>query len=147
MGVDAVKVFGWQCGKTRAPIQGLSMCWGFFVFTPFEGDHRMPAMPDRPESWAKFWEAMSNPLLQGAIMAILISLLRVLYDAKETSKRRIIFEALICGGLSLSASSVIAWMEWPSNLSVAAGGAIGFLGVTAIREMVTRFLGRKVDSL
>lgn len=104
-------------------------------------------MPDRPESWAKFWEAMSNPLLQGAIMAILISLLRVLYDAKETSKRRIIFEALICGGLSLSASSVIAWMEWPSNLSVAAGGAIGFLGVTAIREMVTRFIGRKVDSV
>jgi lambda family phage holin len=47
----------------------------------------------------------------------------------------------------LSASSVIAWMEWPSNLSVAAGGAIGFLGVTAMREMVTRFIGRKVDSL
>ncbi len=103
----------------------------------------MLTMPDRPESWAKFWEAMSNPLLQGAIMAILISLLRVLYDAKETSKRRIIFEALICGGLSLS----IAWMEWPSNLSVAAGGAIGFLGVTAIREIVIRFIGRKADTL
>jgi lambda family phage holin len=38
-------------------------------------------------------------------------------------------------------------MAWPSSLSVAAGGTIGFLGVTAIREMVTRFLGRKVDSL
>jgi lambda family phage holin len=104
-------------------------------------------MPDKPDTWAKFVEAMGNPLLQGAIMAIIISLLRVLYDAKETSKRRILFEALICGGLSLSASSVIAWMEWPSNLSVAAGGFIGFLGVTAIRELVTRFIGRKVDSL
>lgn len=107
----------------------------------------MPNMPDKPDSWAALWVALSNPLWQGAIMAVLISCLRILYDAKETSKRRMIFEALICGGLSLSASSVIEWMEWPSNLSVAAGGAIGFLGVTAIRELVTRFLGRKVDSV
>ncbi|WP_415914703.1 phage holin family protein, partial [Pseudomonas syringae group genomosp. 3] len=27
------------------------------------------------------------------------------------------------------------------------GGTIGFLGVTAIRELVARFIGRKVDSL
>ena len=108
----------------------------------------MKLMPEKnPDTWAAIWVALSNPLWQGAIMAILICLLRVLYDAKETSKRRIVFEALICGGLSLSASSVIAWMEWPSNLSVAAGGAIGFLGVTAIREMVVRFLGRKADAL
>jgi lambda family phage holin len=104
-------------------------------------------MPDKPETWTKIWLALSDPLWQGAIMAILISGLRVLYDAKETSKRRIILEALICGGLSLSASSVIEWMEWPSNLSVAAGGAIGFLGVTAIRELVTKFLGRKAESV
>ncbi len=107
----------------------------------------MPNMPEKPDTWAALWVALSNPLWQGAIMAILISCLRILYDAKETSKRRMIFEALICGGLSLSASSVIEWMEWPSNLSVAAGGAIGFLGVTAIRELVTRFIGRKVDSV
>lgn len=108
----------------------------------------MSPMPEKnPDTWAAIWMALSNPLWQGAIMAILISFLRILYDAKETSKRRIFFEALICGGLSLSASSVIEWMEWPSNLSVAAGGAIGFLGVTAIREMVTRFIGRKADSL
>ncbi|KPC14276.1 Holin [Pseudomonas coronafaciens pv. coronafaciens] len=43
------------------------------------------------------------------------------------------------------ASSLIEWMAWPPSLSVAAGGTIGFLGVTAIRELVTRFIGRKVD--
>ncbi|WP_263963307.1 phage holin family protein, partial [Pseudomonas capsici] len=26
------------------------------------------------------------------------------------------------------------------------GGTIGFLGVTAIRELLTRFIGRKVDN-
>lgn len=103
-------------------------------------------MPDRPDLWAKIWLALSNPLWQGMIMAIIVSLLRILYDAKETSKRRILFEALICGALSLVASNIIEWMEWPPSLSVAAGGTIGFLGVTAIRELVTRFIGRKVDA-
>ena len=106
----------------------------------------MPSMPDKPDTWAKFLEVVSNPLWQGAIMAVIVSLLRVMYDAKETSKRRIFFEALICGALSLVASSLIEWMAWPSSLSVAAGGSIGFLGVTAIRELVTRFIGRKVDA-
>jgi lambda family phage holin len=105
-------------------------------------------MPDKsPDFWVKAWLILSDPLWQGAIMATVISGLRVLYEAKETSKRRIILEALICGGLSLSASSVIEWMAWPSSLSVAAGGAIGFVGVTVIRELIIKFLGRKADSI
>ncbi|KPW97076.1 MULTISPECIES: phage holin, lambda family [Pseudomonas syringae group] len=107
----------------------------------------MRIMPDKPDTWARVVAAISNPLWQGMIMAIVVSLLRILYDAKETSKRRILFEALICGALSLVASSLIEWMAWPPSLSVAAGGTIGFLGVTAIRELVTRFIGRKVDSV
>ncbi|QHF02433.1 phage holin, lambda family [Pseudomonas asturiensis] len=106
----------------------------------------MPNMPEKPDTWAALWVALSNPSVQGLIMAVIVSLLRILYDAKETSKRRIFFEALICGALSLVASSLIEWMAWPPSLSVAAGGSIGFLGVTAIRELVTRFLGRKADA-
>ncbi|WP_110951480.1 phage holin, lambda family [Pseudomonas bohemica] len=107
----------------------------------------MHVMPEKnPDFWAAIWLALSNPLWQGSIMAAVISGLRVLYEAKETSKRRIILEALMCGALSLSASSVIEWMAWPSSLSVAAGGTIGFIGVTAIRELIIRFLGRKADS-
>ena len=43
----------------------------------------MPIMPDKPDTWAKIWLALSDPLWQGAIMAITVSLLRVMYDAKE----------------------------------------------------------------
>lgn len=104
--------------------------------------------PDNdPSAWAEIWRALSSPTWQGAIMAVSISVLRVLYDARETRKLRVILEALICGGLSLSASSIIEWMAWPSSLSVGAGGAIGFIGVSAIRELIVRLLGRKVDSL
>jgi lambda family phage holin len=46
----------------------------------------------------------------------------------------------------LSASSIIEWMAWPSNLSIGAGGAIGFIGVTAIRELIIRLISRKVDA-
>lgn len=106
----------------------------------------MPTMPEKPDTWAALWVALSNPLWQGAVMAFTITLLRVLYEGKEPNKSRIVFEALICGALSLSASSIIEWMEWPPSLSVAAGGAIGFIGVTAIRDLIIRFLGRKADS-
>ncbi|MDX9624289.1 phage holin family protein, partial [Pseudomonas fragariae (ex Marin et al. 2024)] len=37
----------------------------------------MRTMPDKPDTWAKLWMALSNPLWQGAIMAIIVSLLRV----------------------------------------------------------------------
>lgn len=104
--------------------------------------------PDKdPSTWAGIWLALTEPSWQGAIMAVIISVLRVLYDAKETSKLRILLEALICGGLSLSASSIIEWMAWPSNLSIGAGGAIGFIGVTAIRELIIRLISRKVDAV
>jgi len=116
-----------------------------FINLPEREETRMPPMPDKPDTWAQIWLALSNPLWQGAIMAVTITLLRVLYEAKEPNKWRIILEALICGALSLSASSIIEWMTWPPSLSVAAGGAIGFIGVTAIRDMIIRFLGRKAD--
>lgn len=107
----------------------------------------MSKMPEKnPDFWAQVWLVLSNPLWQGAIMAATVSLLRVLYEAKEANKWRIVFEALICGALSLSASSIIEWMTWPPSLSVAAGGAIGFIGVTVIRELIIKFLGRKADS-
>jgi lambda family phage holin len=104
-------------------------------------------MPEKnPDFWAQVWLVLSNPLWQGAIMAATISFLRVLYEAKEANKWRILLEALMCGALSLSASSVIEWMSWPSSLSVGAGGTIGFIGVTAIRELIIKFIGRKVET-
>lgn len=100
-------------------------------------------MPGKdPDFLAHVWHVVTAPIWQGAIMAATISMLRVLYEGKEANKRRVPLEALMCGGMSPPASSVIEWMEWPPSLSVGAGGAIGFVGVTVIREMILKFLGR-----
>lgn len=104
-------------------------------------------MPDKPDTWAKLMEALSNPLWQGAIMAILIACLRIIYEAKESSKKRIVVEALLCGALSFPASLVIEWLEWPSSLMVVVGSTIGFIGVVTVREIIMKFIGRKVDAI
>lgn len=78
-------------------------------------------------------------------MASIIAALRVLYDGKETRKIRIALESLICGCLSLAVSNAIEWLGWPSSMAVTMGGAIGFVGVTAIRELLLKWTGRKVD--
>ncbi len=49
-------------------------------------------MPDKPDTWARFYLALSDPLWQGVIMAAVISFLRVLYDARETKPWRIILD-------------------------------------------------------
>ncbi|PYD24337.1 phage holin family protein, partial [Pseudomonas syringae] len=106
----------------------------------------MRTMPDKPDTWARIVAAISNPLWQGMIMAIVVSLLRILYDAKETSKRRILFEALICGSLSLVASSLIEWMTWPPSFEasdmakwfpelLANMGSIGITGMDAVTQL------------
>lgn len=42
-------------------------------------------MPEKnPDLWVQVWLALSNSLWQGAIMAFTVSLLRVMYDDKET---------------------------------------------------------------
>ena len=105
-------------------------------------------MPEKdPATWAAIWSAITglSATTKGAAMATLISYLRVMYDGKETHQVRVILEALICGSLSLCATSVIAWLQLPEDVAIAAGGAIGFIGVSAMRDYMMRWLGKRAD--
>ena len=105
-------------------------------------------MPEKdPNNWAALWAAVSTSATwQGTIMASIIAALRVLYDGKETRWTRIALESLICGALSLCASNLVQWGGLPASVSIAAGGAIGFLGVTTIREFLVKWAGKRADS-
>jgi lambda family phage holin len=103
-------------------------------------------MPEKdPNNWAALfvlWESLP-PAIQGAIMAAVIALLRVLYDDKETTRTRIGLEAALCGCLSLTCSSGLSWVGAPDSVAVAIGGGIGFIGVTKLRELAISWLGKK----
>lgn len=104
-------------------------------------------MPEKdPSFWVALWAAFyQSATWQGAIMAGFIAVLRVLYDGKETRPLRIGLEALICGGLSLAGSNALSFLGAPEALGITIGGAIGFLGVTTIREFLLRWTIKKID--
>jgi len=102
-------------------------------------------MPDNPNNWI---DAMNRlpPEFGGVLMAIVISILRVIYDRKETKPLRILLEAGICGALSLSVTYGIYALGLNSNWAVFAGGAIGYIGSQTIRELTVKLISNKIDS-
>ncbi len=84
------------------------------------------------------------PEAGGVLMAIVLSTLRVLYDDKETSPMRVVLEALICGALSLTASSAIVALDLNINWAMFCGGIIGYLGSTTIRAIALKVIQNKV---
>ena len=87
------------------------------------------------------------PQLVGVLMAIFIAVLRIVYDGRETKPLRIILEAIICGALSLAAGSAIVALGLNSNWILFAGGVIGYLGSTAIRSLIIKFLHHRIGRI
>lgn len=93
------------------------------------------------------WVTVINQLpieIVGVIMAMIISVLRVIYDKEETKPMRIILEALICGALSLTVSSAVVALGLDSHWSVFAGGVIGYFGSTTVRSLSIKILNTKI---
>lgn len=83
--------------------------------------------------------------VQGAIMAVVMSVLRVYYDAEETSAVRAALEASICGALTLASASALDWLGAPEQIAVAVGGFIGFIGVAKLRAFLFAWLNRRAS--
>lgn len=90
--------------------------------------------------------AMENapPGIGGFLMAVFISIIRVIYDREETSFMRIMLESLICGGLTVTAGSGMAALGYGDNWYLFAGGMIGFLGSQSIRALAYKVIDRKI---
>ena len=100
-------------------------------------------MQDNPHEWIKVLNNLP-PEMAGFLMAIVISFLRVIYDQKETRPLRLILESLICGCLSLTASSAIVALHLNINWAMFAGGIIGYLGSSTIRSLALRLINREI---
>lgn len=84
--------------------------------------------------------------IQGALMAVVMSVLRVYYDANETSATRAALEASICGALTLASASALDWVGAPQQVAVAVGGFIGFIGVAKLRALLFAWINRRSGS-
>lgn len=100
-------------------------------------------MPNNLNTWT---EILTNlpPWLGGALMAVVMSVLRIIYDKEETSFSRIMLESLICGALTLSAGSALSAMGYGDNWYLFSGGVIGFMGSQSIRALAIKLLDKKI---
>ena len=87
------------------------------------------------------------PYLLGALLSMVISVLRVIYDKEETKPLRVILESLLCGVLSLTISSGITALGMNDNWAIFAGGTIGYFGSTSVRAIAVKIVNKKVDKL
>jgi len=74
----------------------------------------------------------------GALMAFTMAILRMTYLGEARGKTFI--EGFLCSALTLTASSAMNYFNFPSNLNVAVGGFIGFVGVRKVGCYISMYL-------
>lgn len=74
-------------------------------------------------------------------MAFVMAILRMIYSGETRGKTFI--EGFLCGALTLTTSSAMNYFNVPSNLNVAIGGFIGFIGVRKISSYISIYLKSK----
>ncbi|CAA0365763.1 hypothetical protein ALT721_800062 [Alteromonas alvinellae] len=80
------------------------------------------------------------PTILSVLLAVVIALLRVIYDKEETSAIRMGLESVLCGALAVVGASGVEAMGLDQNWTVFIGGVIGFVGSQSIRSYADVFL-------
>lgn len=86
--------------------------------------------------------ATNSYAFQAVVMSVLIAIMRVLYDNNETTWRRILLEAALCGNLTLAGYYALLWWKLPPQAAIVVGAALAFIGIEEMRKIV-RALARK----
>lgn len=85
------------------------------------------------------------PETTAVVLAILIAVLRVVYDGKETTIHRILLEASLCGCLALAINHGIDAIGWNPEWKVFIGAMIGYIGSMTVRLLTIKFLHNKIE--
>lgn len=78
----------------------------------------------------------SSPVAHATGLSMLLAILRVAYDEKETTWTRISLESAICGLLTLMVGLGVKAFGAPVEWAFIFGGALAFYGVMAFRKIV-----------
>lgn len=102
-------------------------------------------MPDNPNTWTDILSKLPAEMLEAGLMAVVISVLRVIYDKEETKPLRIMLESGICGCLAMTAHYGLSALGLDtSNWSPFIGGVIGYLGSASVRGLALRVINSKI---
>ena len=99
-------------------------------------------MPEQPTTWAAVVHFLQHiPIaMQGAFMAFVIALLRLIYDGRENSWARKLIEATLCGFLALASGGTLDYFGLDSNMMlIPISAIIGFIGVEGLRDLARKY--------
>ncbi|HCR1933822.1 TPA: phage holin, lambda family [Enterobacter roggenkampii] len=98
-------------------------------------------MHNDPHSWTEFIELLHSwwrgeTPMGAVLLSVAMAALRIAYGGGGWKK--ILLEGAICGALTLTAVSALDYFNLPQSLSIAIGGALGFVGVEQVKVMASR---------
>ena len=83
-----------------------------------------------------------TPECQSVMLAMFIAIVRIAYDKKVSSAKRIFLEAVLCGTLTYGINSGLTYFSWPDGVSIFVGAMVGFLGVDLLREFARKYVSK-----
>lgn len=111
----------------------------------------MKIMPEKsPDVWSQIWSfialhlANHNQLICGVIIAMFTSVTKSFLYGKTDTARRVLAEAVLCGVLAGVSRPILEVCGFNIDLITPIGAMIGLIGTSAIRQLILKFINRKI---
>ncbi|HDS2238211.1 MULTISPECIES: phage holin, lambda family [Klebsiella] len=103
-------------------------------------------MHNDPHSWPDLLELLQSwwrgdTPLGAVLLSVIMAGLRIAYGGGGWKK--MLLEGFLCGCLTLTFASALEYFDFPKTLSISIGGAVGFIGVDAIRAFAMKYIGSR----
>lgn len=100
-------------------------------------------MPHNPNNWPDWLELFQSwwrgeTPIGAVLLSVVMAVLRIAYGGGGWKK--MLLEGLMCGAMTLTAVSALDYVNLPQSLSIAIGGALGFVGVEQVRSVANRVI-------
>lgn len=99
-------------------------------------------MPER--QMFEYLAALIPEPFRAALLAALVSLLRILYDGKEPRWFRRLLEAALCGCIALGVAYLCEGLGLKAGWATFLGAAVGLLGADQVREIGRRLADQRI---
>jgi lambda family phage holin len=103
-------------------------------------------MPEKdPLTWTALLSALPDTV-HAALVGSTVAFLRVMYDDREPSIVRRMFECALCGAISMCIASLAEAAGLSGNYSAFIGGSVGLLGADQVRTWARKLAQRRFDA-